>query len=54
MVMKLMMIDFQPTRTNPSLQSIIIYQYKKRNVNGVAYTIGGQQASEEMQRKFMG
>ena len=54
MAMKLMMIDFQLPITNPALQGILTDQYINRDGNGVAYTIGGQQDVDEMQRNLMG
>ena len=51
--MKLMIIDFQPPRTNPAVQEILTDQCIKRYGNGVAYTIGGQQAVNNMQKKLM-
>ena len=52
--MKLMMIDFQLMRRNPSLQEIPTYQYTKRDGNQLASTIGGQQTVNEMQQNLMG
>ena len=49
MAMKLMMVYFQLPRTNPALQGILTAHYIKRDGNGVAYTIGGQQDVDEMQ-----
>ena len=54
MAMKLMMIDFQLMRRNPSLQEIPTYQYTKRDGNQLASTIGGQQTVNEMQQNLMG
>ena len=42
--MKLMMIDLQIPRTNPSIQEILNDQYINRDLNIIAYTIGGQRA----------
>ena len=53
MAMKSMMIDFQIPRTNPSIQVILTIQYINRDGNIVTYTIGGQKAVNEMQRKLM-
>ena len=49
MATKSMMIDFQLPRTNQALQAIMTDQYIHMHGNGVAYTIGGQQAVDEMQ-----
>ena len=49
-----LMIYFQLPRTNPSLQGIMTDQYINRYGKGVAYTIGGQQAVDEVQRNLMG
>ena len=50
MATKLMMIEFQLQRTNPTLKEILTNQYIKRDGNGVAYTILGQQAVDKMQK----
>ena len=54
MATKSMMIQFQIPITNPYPQAILTEQYIKRDVNGVAYTIGGHQAVDEMQKNLMG
>ena len=53
MTMKLVIIDFQLLIKNPSLQDIVNNQYIKMEVNGVAYTIVGQQAVDEMQKNLI-
>ena len=54
MDMKSMMMYFQLPRPNPALQVIITDQNIKKDVNGLAYTIGGNQSSDEMQLNSMG
>ena len=48
MVMKLMMIDFHPPRTNETLEVILKNQNIKRYGCGMLYTIGGQLDAKEM------
>ena len=54
MAKKSMMIDFQLLRTNTYLQAILTDQYIKRDVNGMAKTIGGHKYVNEMQKNLMG
>ena len=54
MDMKSMMIDFHNPRTNQSLSAKLTGHYIKREGNVVAYTIGGYQAVDKMQRNLMG
>ena len=42
------------TEKNPSLQEILNDQYIKRDVNGVAYTIGGRPTFDKIQKNLMG
>ena len=48
-----MIIEFQIPRTNPSLHDILTNQYINRYVNEVAYTIGGHQDFNEIQKNLM-
>ena len=53
MAKKLMIIYFQILKTNQALQVILTNQYIKRDGNIMAYTIGGQQALDEMQKNLI-
>ena len=48
------MTDFQFPKTNPALQEIPTNRYIKMDGNGVAYTIVGQQAVDNMHKNLMG
>ena len=54
MDMKSTMIELNLLRTNQALQAILTNQYINTYGNEMAYTIGGQQAVDEMQQNLMG
>ena len=49
-----MVIDFQHPRTHQVIQAKLTNQYINGDGNGIAYTIGGHQAVDKMQRNLMG
>ena len=51
---KLMVMDIHILIKNQALQAILTKQYINRDGNGMSYTIGGQQAVDEMQRNLIG